>query len=267
MTNLVSYIFTFFKVIFFQVLICIFLTSCNDSYKEQSLHDVDIQASSKTENNNSIAPPTLSNFKSSVKGSYGDSSLPLYFPNVQTFGVTKFNLYPIETIPSNETIRVSFGVPFPRGYLINESNFRIVDINGKELPIISRVNLLWKADKTIRSVQVQLDLESSEDQSKKLLPKELILEWGVKRTLKSIPAIKDTDTFSLVDSQNFPANLEIYEPKAYAIFDPKWYGKSIIKNRLLPLNSHPSLSANDIAFKAFANTAINFVDPRVNEKN
>ena len=42
----------------------------------------------------------------------------------------------------------------------------------------------------------------------------------------------------LVDDANYPAEHQVYEPKAFAVFTPQWYGDSVIKTRLLPFGSH-----------------------------
>jgi len=186
-----------------------------------------------------------------------------YFPAIQTSGTTPFLLQPIESVKYDELVRVSFGIPFPKGFLSDISLFQIVDSDGIELPIATQLTLPWQSDNSIRSVQVQLDLSFSKDEYEQVKAKSLFLKWGLARTTTDLPFTSIKDTWVLVEDENYGADLAIYEPQAYAIFTPDWYGQNVIKNRLLPFHTNDTFSANDIAFKLFGDTAINHVDPRV----
>lgn len=190
-----------------------------------------------------------------------------FFPAMKIQGVTTFTLQPIESVKEEQVMRISFGIPFPKGYLQDASKFRIIDSNNIEVPINVSQILLWQSDHSIRSVQVQLDTSFLKNEYGHLIANEYILNWGAGRLIDSLEFTNIRQTWVLVDDENYDQTLSIYEPKAYALFYAEWYGKSVIKNRLLPLYSHPDLSANDIAFKLFGDTAINNIDPRVRAEN
>jgi len=186
-----------------------------------------------------------------------------YFPSIRKSGKISFSLQPIESMINGEKTRISFGVPFPRGFLTDIDKFQILDSNGNEVPLGAKIILPWRSDNSIRSVQVQIDAVFSKNAHDLLTANRYYLKWGIGRSLQPLPLVSIHETWTLIDDEAFESKLQIYEPKAYAIFSPSWYGDSIIKTRLIPLHSHPDFSAQDIAFKLFGNTAINLVDPRV----
>jgi len=198
-----------------------------------------------------------------------EQALVSFFPQIKERGTTPITINAIESVAPDELVKVSFGIPFPKGYLTDINNFRIVDESGDEVSLAVKKILPWRdasADSTtesIRSVVVQLELTFSSNEFGLLLPRNLALEWGHSRSLSDIDLVSPRSTWVLVDDDNYSKDLQIFEPRAYAIFSPQWYGDSVIKTRLLPFNSHPDFSAFDTAFKLFGDSAINYVDPRV----
>jgi hypothetical protein len=194
-----------------------------------------------------------------------------FHPSIIKQGKTKFSIIPIENVQPQELTKVSFGIPFPKGFLNSISEFKIFDENGDEIAIATKDLLPWRyinEDKTsVRSALVQIELAFETNEFGLLKTRELTLEWGVTRTVSNLPIEPARDSWVLVDDKEFPASDRIYEPKAYAVFEPKWYGESVIKTRLLPINSHSDFSAYDTAFQLFGDTAINHVDPRVIDGN
>ena len=196
-----------------------------------------------------------------------------FFPDTRLGGSTTFKIQPIESVNVDETVRISFGIPFPKGFLSNIDAFRILDETGKEMQIFAKALLPWRdlgslTDlPSIRSVLVQMDVFFSSDSAGKLNPLNFSLEWGQSRSLPMLSETNVRKDWVLVDDHKYPASYLIYEPKAYAIFTPEWYGENVIKTRVLPLFSHQEFSAHDHAFILFGDTAINHVDPRVLDEN
>ncbi|MCI2282241.1 Ig-like domain-containing protein [Colwellia sp. MSW7] len=220
------------------------------------------QTSSRTLKDYSFSFETIAD-QSVEKGSF--------HPAVRRTGNTKFSIIPIESIKENTPTKVTFGIPFPKNYLYGIDKFRLFDENGQEVAIAAKEILTWRnsdgENNSIRSVLVQLELAFKTNEYGLLSSRDLILEWGVERIVNDLPIEPVRDSWVLVDDEEFSASDNIYEPQAYALFQPDWYGDSVIKTRLLPFNNNQDFSAYDAAFKLFGDTAINQVDPRVIDDN
>jgi hypothetical protein len=194
-----------------------------------------------------------------------------FHPSIIKQGKTKFSIIPIESVKPQELTKVSFGIPFPKSFLNSIAEFKLFDESNNEIAIAAKEVLSWRYinedKKSVRSALVQVELVFESNEFGILKPRELTLEWGVTRTVSNLPIEPARASWVLVDDKGFSASDGIYEPKAYAIFEPKWYGDSVIKTRLLPINSHSDFSAYDTAFQLFGDTAINHVDQRVIDGN
>ena len=192
-------------------------------------------------------------------------------PPIKGFGQTTFSIIPIESVKVDTPTKVTFGIPFPKDYLVNIDEFKLIDETGEEINTAVKELLVWRDSegdaKSIRSALVQLELEFHANQYGTPTPRELTLVWGMKRKTNNLLIESPRNSWVLVDDEEFLASDEIYEPQAYALFEPEWYGDCVIKTRLLPLNNNPDFSAYDAAFKLFGDTAINQVDPRVIDDN
>lgn len=193
-----------------------------------------------------------------------------FHPPIEKYGKTTFSIVPIDSVTTEVPTKVSFGIPFPKDFLVDINKFRLLDEQGDELSIAATDILAWhdlSNNHSIRAVLTQLELVFKRDEYGVLAARTLTLEWGVDRTVSDLSIEPARDSWVLVDDEEFPASDNIYEPQAYALFQPQWYGNSVIKTRLLSLNTHPEFSAYDVAFELFGDTAINHVDPRVTVEN
>jgi len=197
-----------------------------------------------------------------------------FFPTPVTTGSTSLVLQPIESVQLNSSQMISFGMPFPKGYLENTSTIRLLDTSGNEIPIFTKVLAPWRnlstgADEaSLRSVLIQLEVNYTDVDGDGLadsLP--ITVEWGgVTRTTNDLPEVNTVSGWKLVDSHLYSADEGVYEPPVYAIFSASWYGLSILKSRLLPSGTHPDFAMYDEAFNQFSQSALNKVDPRVSEE-
>jgi hypothetical protein len=206
-----------------------------------------------------------------------------FFVPVQLQGQTPVTLHPVESILPNQPVRVSFGVPFPRGFVPSAdlSRVRLLDDAGAERPAYVELLTPWRDLATgtdlpsARSVLVQSDVtfpDADGDGDADPLP--MAVEWGrAARTLPSPARSPARQGWVLYDNAAAPAGTDfnaadsVYEPPAYALFTPEWYGQAVIKTRLVPFGSDPDFAAYDAAFRNFGDTAINDVDPRVTAAN
>lgn len=206
--------------------------------------------------------PTVVNFSTSSKNTELVDSI--HIPS-ESSGYTLFRLVPDVTIKEQKDARVTFGAPFPKGFVASSDSIRVLDEQNNEIPIVIISTLEWLNDeddqKSIRSAVIQLDIDFYGQENGRLLK----LAWGELRTSSDIEAVTIDSTWLPVDDVEFSLSEGIREPNAYALFGADWYGKSVIKSRLLPLKSNSEFSAYDAAFYAFGKTAINHVDPRVVE--
>ncbi|MCX6922964.1 MAG: Ig-like domain-containing protein, partial [Verrucomicrobia bacterium] len=198
-----------------------------------------------------------------------------FFVQPQIQGETAVTLYPVASLATGQTVRVSFGVPFPRGFLQSLDTLRVLDTQRNEKPIYTMVLSPWRNlaqaddEPSIRAALVQTDVQFADTNSDRLAdPVPLIIQWGAgPRTQPSLAPVAVRSNWVLVADSHFPATNGVYEPPAIAVFSPAWYGQCLIKSRLLPFGSHPDFSAYDFLFRMFGNSAINRVDPQVTTRN
>ena len=206
-----------------------------------------------------------------------------FFVPVRLEGQTPLTLHPVESILPDHPVRVSFGVPFPKGFVpaADLSRVRLLDVGGSEQA--ARVELLtpWRdlatgtALPSARSVLVQADVTFRDaDSDGDADPMPMAVEWGrAARTLPSPARTPARQGWVLYDNAAAPAGTDfnaadnVYEPPAYAMFTPEWYGQAVIKARLVPFGADGDFADYDAAFRNFGDTAVNDVDPRVTAAN
>lgn len=198
------------------------------------------------------------------------------FVPAQTEGEVPFSLVPVEGITASQSRRISFGAPFPRGWMTDPHRLRLLDSEGRELPIHTRMLTPWRDLGTLqmvpsaRSMLVQAEITFPDRNGDfRPDPVSLKLEWGKterdrSRDLQPVPV---RSTWVPVSDARYPGTAGISEPAAYAVFTPEWYGQCVIKSRLLPLGKHPDFSTYDAMFRLMGETATNRVDPRVTAEN
>ena len=200
---------------------------------------------------------------------------------VQSSGTTPVNLYPIESVTPGVVTRVSFGVPFAKGFVTDVSRVRLLDAAGAEVSVFAQQLTPWRdlslgADlPSARSVQLQADVRFPDsDGDGDADPVRWTVEWGrTARTLPGLLPVSARSNWVLYNNAAAPAGTDytsannVYEPPAYALFTPDWYGQSQLKSRLLPFGSEPASAFYESALANFGKTAVNDVDPRVTGAN
>ena len=204
------------------------------------------------------------------------ASTPFDVPVVPT-GQTAFTLYPIESVAPNQQTRVSFGVPFPKGFVTDLSKVRLLGAGGAEAPVSIQELTPWRDLSTltnlnsVRSALVQTDVSFPDtDGNGRADPLSLNIEWGMTaRTQQALAPVSVRSTWVAVNDADFPASHGVYEPRAYALFSADWYGQSMLKSRLQPFGTEndPNFASYENYFLNFGRTAVNDVDPRVTEAN
>src|SRR5687768_7154041 len=194
---------------------------------------------------------------------------------VVSAGETSVTLHPVESVAPNQTTRVSFGVPFPKGFVTNASTIRLLDAGGAEKAVSVQALTPWRDLGTltnlnsVRSALVQTDVAFPDaDGDGDADPVRLSVEWG--RAARSAPALAPVSvrsTWVPVNDASYPSSHGVWEPKAYALFSAAWYGQSMLKSRLQPFGTEadPAFSSYENYFLNFGKTAVNDVDPRVTD--
>ena len=206
---------------------------------------------------------------------------PFFHVPVQLQGETNLTLQPVESVAPGQATRVGFGVPFPRGFVPATaegiSKIRVLDGAGAEQAVNVTMLTPWRdlgklTDLgSVRSALVQLDVSFPDsDGDGDADPVPLKLEWGrAARAVPDLAAAGVRDNWVQVDDASYPASANVFEPPAYAVFRPEWYGQALIKSRLEPLGTYatPEFATYDADFPGFGKTAVNDVDPRVTPEN
>ena len=197
-------------------------------------------------------------------------------------GETPVTLYPIESVAPGVTTRVSFGVPFPKGFVTDLSTVRLLDAADAEKAVHVSLLTPWRDLSTgtnlpsVRSALVQVDVAFPDsDGDGDADPLAYTVAWGgAARSLPAITPLADIrSNWIQYNNAAAPAGTDyktadsVWEPPAYAMFTPDWYGQALLKTRLLPAGSDSSFAGYEDAFANFAETAVNDVDPRVTAAN
>jgi hypothetical protein len=198
-----------------------------------------------------------------------------FFLPAQTQGVTPVTLHPVESVAPNRSTRVSFGVPFPKGFVTDLSKVRLLNAGGAEQAVHVASLSPWRDLGTlsdlpsVRSALVQANVSFPDvDGDGDADPVSMNVEWG--KAARTVPALAPAAAragWVLVNDASYSSAHNVYEPPAYAVFTPQWYGDAVLKTRLQPFGTDAASATYDAAFKNFGDTAINNVDPRVTEAN
>jgi len=194
-----------------------------------------------------------------------------FFPLIETEGKTQVTIYPIESVHPNITSVISFGIPFPKGFLSDLATLRLLDESGKELAIFTKTLSPWRNlttlsnENSIRSALVQTHLSFSDTNNDgRADPRVLTVEWGyTERTEEGIIETPVRENWVRVDDQLYPEAEQVFEPNTFAVFPTQWYEKSIIKSRIYAQGTHQDFSNYESFSKQYLQTSINKVDPRV----
>jgi len=160
---------------------------------------------------------------------------------------------------------VSFGVPFPRGALVDRNKLRAFDGNGTELPIHVRETLRWRVfpgsgtHESIRAAVVSVRIQLA---NRSAHPIRLVLGAAPRVTL---PAPADPlQSWVAVTDGEFPAGT-VREPRVYATFPPAWLSRCNMRTRTLRLGSQAEWRWFDDFVLGSAHTAVNDVPDEVTE--
>lgn len=206
-------------------------------------------------------------FKTAKRAEHEEYS---YHPAIEKLGSEKFSLFPSKALAANQVHRVTFGIPFPKNYLTSADDFVVLNHAFEEQELTILKTSAWlkhESEPSLRSIIVQLNVDFTADDSLSIEEKSFYVVWGRTRQLSELEPLAIDETWIPVDSQLYTEKVTIREPNAYALFSTSWYGKSVLKSRMLGIGAYESYSSIDTAMSALGNTALNIVDPRVLEDN
>lgn len=177
-----------------------------------------------------------------------------FFPALRPSGTLPVTLVPHPSAVGR-VVPISFGVPFPPGYVIDPEMIALFDSSGSELPIHVEVLAQWlppvPGAPSIRAVLIQyLDLMATR------LPRTYTLCWGKPRTQsRSTGWPADRGWFPVSDG-SYPA-VRVKDPVAWALLPASWLGQALIKGRLSPAGRYKNFSWLETGHWAFFRQAIN----------
>jgi len=143
----------------------------------------------------------------------------------------------LPTLPSGP-ILVSFGVPFPKGFIKDVNLIRVKDAGGNEIPAHVRQLAPWRnlAKGTnlpsIRSALIQVNVDFGSNKTMVLK-----VETGTSRS-KDIAAEQPVrSNWVLVNDAKYPGIYQVYEPPVYVSLPAAWLGRCAVKSRVVPYGS------------------------------
>lgn len=177
-----------------------------------------------------------------------------FFPPPRPQGEVPLTLVPHPHALS-QVVPVSFGIPFPPGYVSDPALISLMDNTGKEIPIHVEVLARWlppvPGAPCIRSVLIQY-----QDYMASPVPRTYTLRWGKPRQktmAKGWPASRAW--LSLTDN-SYPA-LTVKDPTVWALLPASWLGQALIKGHLAPAGTYPEFHWQEEALGGFYQQAIN----------
>lgn len=196
-------------------------------------------------------------------GSCGEepTSGNLFVPPVSS-GTVDVTLHPQNAVALNQPTNIVFGVPFPKGFINNSANIRVLNSNGQEIPSFVTVLNNWRDFNnpstviSIRSAQIGITMTFANRN-----PITVRVQWGTPRsqTISSPFTVASTWTSisNGVNPNEFPASENIQEPRVYATLPSSWMSQSLLKTRFTSLNEVSTYNWFDNQFMTHSNAAAN----------
>ncbi len=177
-------------------------------------------------------------------------------------GTVDVTLHPQNSVSLNQNTSIVFGVPFPKGFISNSANIRVLNSNGQEIPsFVVTINNWRDFDSpstvvSIRSVQIGINMTFANRN-----PVALRVQWGTPRTQNITSPFTAVSTWTAISNgvnpNEFPSSENIQEPRVYATLPPSWMSQSLLKTRFVSLNEVSTYNWFDNAFITHSNTAAN----------
>lgn len=172
---------------------------------------------------------------------------PLFPPQAAAEEITA-TLHYVAGAPPAAPVLVSFGMPFPKGFIADTGLIRVKDAGGNEIPAHVRVLVPWRNLATgtnlpsIRSALIQVNVAFGGASTLTLT-----VQTGVPRTQNVAAEQPARSNWVLVDDAKYPAKHGVYEPPVYVTLPPKWLGRCAIKSPVMPYYTNRRFSWYDEA--------------------
>jgi hypothetical protein len=186
-----------------------------------------------------------------------------FFPPPETQGQLPLVLHADPRTTSRVT-DISFGVPFPPGFLGDPKLISLTDSTGKELPIFVKVLATWPSP-VPHAGSIRVALVQFRDYIATAMPRDYTLRWGTPRQESEPQGWPARHHWLPVEDKAFMGTLT-QEPPVYAVLPNKWLGNSLLRGRILPAGADLRWEFYDHNMRNYFLTAINQIDPRVEKK-
>lgn len=177
-----------------------------------------------------------------------------FFPKPKPRGELPLKIVPHPRALS-QVVPVSFGIPFPPGYVRDVNNISLVDNAGQEIPIHVTELARWlppvPGAPCLRAVLVQY-----RDYMASTVPRIYTLRWGEPRRKKLAKAWPASRSWISSIEGSYPV-LFVKDPTVWALLPAWWLGQSLIKGRLAPVGTYPSFKWFEKAHGGYFKQAIN----------
>lgn len=186
-----------------------------------------------------------------------------FFPPVLARGQVRVTLHPNPAV-LGKLNHVSFGAPFPPGFVSDPRQIRLLDDAGQEVPLFVRVLARWPEPVpgagSIRSALVQF-----RDLMESARPRVYRLVWGSPRARSEPQGWPARTGWLPVTDGTYPPG-KVYDPPVYMTFPAGWLGLCLLKGRMLPAGQIPQFRFYDRAMTAMADTVVNRFEGPVKPK-
>lgn len=201
--------------------------------------------------------PTLDTGSCGTQPTNGNLFVP-----VQTSGTVDITLHPQSSTILNQPTNIVFGMPFPKGFVTNATNIRVVNTSGTEIPSFVTALNYWRNFQSpsttisLRSVQIGIAYTFTNRN-----PVTLRVQWGAPRESTLTPAFTAASTWvpisNGVNPSEYPASANVQEPRVYVTHPSSWLSQSLIKTRTTSLGEVSAYSWFDTEFSDFSVNATN----------
>jgi hypothetical protein len=201
------------------------LVGCSAGTGDDPTSEAELRRTKSDDKKTDIKKPGAPDLSQAQPGSGFGSGSDSPFGTAAAAGQIPVTLRPTEVVTAGQSKVVTFGVPFPRGVVVDPTMIRVKKANA-EIPAFVEIASPWRSatnaaidGKSIRVAKVQINYTFT---SASAAGEQITVEWGAKRTANIAIKVPTRSGWHKVTSGTFASTDNVEEPDVYATMPKTW---------------------------------------------